>query len=107
MVKLYEGGVYLVGGQEIIEAGDRGRLERLAAEHHYNTDPSEARKGTIAYRILEAHSPPITFPGEAGAKCGHYSGVIYRLYGGNAAGYVNNLSHICVRMPWILLGSGI
>ena len=56
MVKLYEGGVYLVGGQEIIEAGDRGRLERLAAEHHYNTDPSEARKGTIAYRILEAHN---------------------------------------------------
>ena len=33
MVKLYEGGVYFVGGQEIIEAGDRGRLERLAAEH--------------------------------------------------------------------------
>ena len=41
MVKLYDGGVYLVNGTEIVP--------EAAAPAHYNKE--EAKKGTIAYSI--------------------------------------------------------
>ncbi len=46
MVKLYDGGVYLVNGTEIVP--------EAAAPAQYNKE--EARKGTIAYSILKAHN---------------------------------------------------
>ena len=46
MVKLYDGGVYLVNGTEIVP--------EAAAPAHYNKE--EAKKGTIAYSILKAHN---------------------------------------------------
>ena len=47
MVKLYDGGVFLRDGKEILEAreGERQGLDREAA-----------RRGTMAYGILQAHN---------------------------------------------------
>ena len=53
MINLYDGGIYLVNGSEIIpekEAAKVGQLTGKAA------DKEEAKKGTIAYGILKAHN---------------------------------------------------
>ncbi|MEG2419124.1 MAG: hypothetical protein RSB35_09490, partial [Eubacterium sp.] len=51
MVKLYENGVFLVNGTDIVEDAQAA----LAATGKEMT-VEEARKGTIAYSILEAHN---------------------------------------------------
>lgn len=53
MVKLYEGGVYLINGSEIIEEKDILKLAALTKE---SIDKHAVRKNTIAYSILEAHN---------------------------------------------------
>ncbi|MDD6352082.1 MAG: hydratase [Lachnospiraceae bacterium] len=54
-MKLYENGVFLVGGNQIIE--DNGEAEAaLLQARGKKTDRNSARKGTIAYRILQAHN---------------------------------------------------
>ena len=49
MVKLYEGGVYLRGGKELVH-------ESEAAAAGIAATPEEARQGTIAWSILQAHN---------------------------------------------------
>ncbi len=52
MVKLYEGGIYLINGTEVIpEAND----EIISSEGRAVTK-EEAQKGTIAYSVLKAHN---------------------------------------------------
>ena len=53
MIKLYEGGVYLVGGTQIVPAAEAAKTGQLAGG---SVSPEEARKGTIAYSILQAHN---------------------------------------------------
>ena len=53
MVSLYDGGVYLVNGTEIVPEKETGRVEVLTGKA---ADKEAARKGTIAYSILEAHN---------------------------------------------------
>ena len=53
MVSLYDGGVYLVNGTEIVPEKEAGRVEVLTGKA---ADKEAARKGTIAYSILEAHN---------------------------------------------------
>ena len=50
MVKLYDGGVYLVNGNPEAEAA---RVEQMTGK---KADPAEAKKGTIAYSIMKAHN---------------------------------------------------
>lgn len=52
MIKLYEKGAYLLNGREIIDETD---FEKVAGKIG-NPDKEEAKKGTIAYGILEAHN---------------------------------------------------
>ncbi len=47
MIKLYEGGAFLIGGNEIVREAD-AKPEKL--------DREQARKGTIAYGILKSHN---------------------------------------------------
>ncbi len=49
MVKLYEGGVYLRGGKELVR-------ESEATAAGIAATPEEARQGTIAWSILQAHN---------------------------------------------------
>ena len=49
MVKLYEDGVYLRGGSEVVPAAE-------AAERGITQTPEDAKRGTIAYSILQAHN---------------------------------------------------
>ena len=51
MIKLYDGGVYLVGGTKIIP-----EAEAASAPELNGANPKEAAKGTIAYSILKAHN---------------------------------------------------
>ena len=53
MVSLYDGSVYLVNGTEIVPEKEAGRVEVLTGKA---ADKEAARKGTIAYSILEAHN---------------------------------------------------
>ena len=53
MVKLYDGGVYLVGGREIVEEQDAAKVQALTGQA---ANKEEAKKGTIAYSILSAHN---------------------------------------------------
>ncbi|MGL5434206.1 MAG: hydratase [Lachnospiraceae bacterium] len=53
MVKLYDGGVYLVNGTEIIEESQSARVEQLTGRPVVR---DEARQGTIAYSIMEKHN---------------------------------------------------
>ena len=52
-VKLYDSGVYLVDGKEIVKANEKDKLSSLV-----ENVPSieEAKRGTIAYSILESHN---------------------------------------------------
>ena len=49
MIKLYDGGVFLRNGSEIVP-------EKEAAARGVAQTPDEARRGTIAYSILQAHN---------------------------------------------------
>ena len=49
MVKLYEDGIYLRGGSEVVPAAE-------AAERGITQVPEDAKRGTIAYSILQAHN---------------------------------------------------
>lgn len=53
MVKLYDGGVYLVNGTEIVPEQEAAKVTALTGNE---PSPKEAKKGTIAYSILEAHN---------------------------------------------------
>lgn len=53
MVKLYEGGAYLVHGTHLVSEKE---AEKVAALTGKKADKEEARKGTMAYSILEAHN---------------------------------------------------
>lgn len=55
MIKLYDGGVYLVNGTDIVEAGSDAAGE-IAAKCGQAPSKEEAAKGTMAYNILEAHN---------------------------------------------------
>ena len=55
MIKLYDNGVYLVNGSDIVE--DNGEAAAaLAARCGQAPSKEEAAKGTMAYSILEAHN---------------------------------------------------
>ncbi len=49
MVKLYEDGIYLCGGSEVVPVAE-------AAERGITQTPEDAKRGTIAYSILQAHN---------------------------------------------------
>ena len=53
MVKLYEGGAYLINGTELVPETEIGRAEQLAGS---GVCQEEAKKGTMAYSILKAHN---------------------------------------------------
>lgn len=53
MVRLYDGGVYLINGTEIVPETDG---EKAAALTGAKVDKEAAKKGTIAYSIIESHN---------------------------------------------------
>ena len=53
MVKLYNGGAYLINGNTLIEENDKDKIKAATGK---DIDKEEARKGSIAYNILEAHN---------------------------------------------------
>ena len=53
MVKLYNGGAYLINGNTLIEENDIKKLETFTGK---NINKEEAVKGSIAYNILKAHN---------------------------------------------------
>lgn len=55
MIRLYDSGVYLAGGRDIIQEGPLAEAE-LLQKTGKSVPRDEARKGTISYRILEQHN---------------------------------------------------
>ncbi len=55
MIQLYEGGAYLLNGTRII-ADDASASSALASAGAQGTSKEEAKKGTMAYGILEEHN---------------------------------------------------
>ena len=55
MIKLYDGGAYLVNGTEIIPDG-RDAQAAVKEKTGKNISKEEAAKETIAYRILKEHN---------------------------------------------------
>ena len=53
MLKLYDGGAYLVNGKEILPEAEAAKVEALTGK---KAEKSEARKGTMAYNIMKAHN---------------------------------------------------
>lgn len=53
MVKLYDGGAYLVNGTELISEEEGLKVTALTGK---TVNKEEAKKGTIAYSILESHN---------------------------------------------------
>ncbi|MDO4327974.1 MAG: hydratase [Lachnospiraceae bacterium] len=53
MVSLYDGGVYLINGSEIVPEAEAAKVTALTGKEAVK---DEARKGTIAYSILEKHN---------------------------------------------------
>ena len=53
MVKLYDGGAYLVNGDTIVPEKEAAKVKSLTGK---KASKEEARKGTIAYGIMEAHN---------------------------------------------------
>ena len=53
MIKLYDGGIYLINGTEIIPESEASKVEQLTGKA---VCPEEAKKGTIAYGILKSHN---------------------------------------------------
>jgi len=57
MIKLYESGVFLLNGEVILEDGPMGcMVGNFLRSNGEVADKYEARKGTMAYSILEAHN---------------------------------------------------
>lgn len=55
MIKLYDGGAYFVNGNELIPDGSEAAAA-VESRTGVKTDKQEAAKGTMAYRILNAHN---------------------------------------------------
>ena len=53
MVKLYNGGAYLINGNTLIEENHKDKIKPVTGK---DIDKEEARKGSIAYNILKAHN---------------------------------------------------
>ena len=53
MVSLYDGGVYLVNGKEIVPEAEAAKVKALTGRE---ADKESDRKGTMAYSIMEAHN---------------------------------------------------
>ena len=53
MVSLYDGGVYLVNGSEIVPEAEAARVQALTGKE---ADKESARKGSMAYSIMENHN---------------------------------------------------
>ena len=53
MVKLYEGGAYLVHGTEIVPENESAKVTALTGK---TVSKEEAKKGTMAYSILVSDS---------------------------------------------------
>ena len=53
MVKLYDGGAYLVHGRELVPEQEALKVAALTGK---TADKAEAKKGTIAYSILKEHN---------------------------------------------------
>ncbi len=53
MVKLHDGGVYLVNGETLVPEVEAARVEQLTGKA---VEKEEAKKGTIAYGIMKAHN---------------------------------------------------
>ena len=53
MVKLHDGGVYLVNGETLVPEAEAARVEQLTGKA---AAKEEAKKGTIAYGIMKAHN---------------------------------------------------
>lgn len=53
MIKLYESGVYLIDQNTIVPETEEGQLKHVCTN---TTTKEDAKKGTIAYEILEAHN---------------------------------------------------
>lgn len=53
MIKLYDGGVFLLNGTELVAEQDKERAVQLAGRE---IDKEEAKKGTISYSILKNHN---------------------------------------------------
>ena len=53
MIKLYQGGAYLIHGRELIPESEADKVEKLTGKKAVK---EEALKGTIAYGIMEAHN---------------------------------------------------
>ena len=53
MIKLYDGGVYLVNGAEIVPESESEKVRVLTGK---SADKAEAKKGTMAYGIIKAHN---------------------------------------------------
>ncbi len=53
MIKLYDEGVYLVNGDAIVKESESDKVEKLTGK---KANKEEAKKGTIAYSILESHN---------------------------------------------------
>ena len=53
MIKLYDGGVYLVNGTEVVPEAEAAKVEALTGT---SPNKEEAKTGTIAYGILKEHN---------------------------------------------------
>lgn len=53
MVKLYDEGIYLIGGTEVVPESESARIEQLTGKP---ADKKAAAEGTIAHGILTAHN---------------------------------------------------
>ena len=53
MVKLHEGGVYLVNGETLVPEAETAKVEQMTGKA---VAKEEAKKGTIAYGIMKAHN---------------------------------------------------
>ncbi len=53
MIEMHEQGVYLVNGNTVVPQSEAGKVEQICGKP---ADKKEARKGTIAYGILESHN---------------------------------------------------
>ena len=52
-MKVYDSGVYLVNGTEVVPEGEAAKVQQLAGRP---ADKTSARQGTIAYGIMKAHN---------------------------------------------------
>ena len=53
MIQLYDGGVYLVNGKDIVPEQEAAKVQQLTGK---TVSKEDAKKGTIAYSILKNHN---------------------------------------------------